>query len=562
MFAFKPPQLCVKKSHTIFLLTLFGAQHSAFSQQPPSAGSQLQQIPSAPAATRSAPALRLPSAAQPASDVADHTTVIINALHVTGMSLIPPAQLYHIIGFTPGSALTLSDLSGMAAKLAEYYQQRGYFLAQAYLPPQEIEDGQASITVLEGRYGAVTLHNDSHLSSRLASDLLAAVQSGAPVTGAALENSLLTLSDLPGVRVKSTMSPGATLGSADLLVEVTPGPRVSGSVDADNEGNRYTGQNRIGALVYLNDPFGQGDLASARVLTSLSGLNYGRLAYQSQFGRVKAGLAYTSMTYRLGQDFASLAAHGTARISSLYGSYPLLRSRTDNLYLQLNLDAKTFQDESDSTASSSAKKAKVWSSSLTGDHLDRFGALNNFALTWSRGVLAIASPEARATDAATLRSNGRYDKLALTASRLDQFTPALALYGAVSGQLTSNNLDVSEKMGLGGGAAVRAYPEGEAYADQGYVLNLEARLTLPATPLPGQMQAITFLDSGSASLNKAAWSTGPNRRTLSGAGLGLNWTGENHFLLKAYYAHKLGDAAATSAPDAASRFWIQAVQYF
>jgi hypothetical protein len=44
--------------------------------------------------------------------------------------------------------------------------------------------------------------------------------------------------------------------------------------------------------------------------------------------------------------------------------------------------------------------------------------------------------------------------------------------------------------------------------------------------------------------------------------VGLNWTGGNNFVVKTYYAHKLGDDAATSAPDKSGRFWLQGVKYF
>jgi hemolysin activation/secretion protein len=110
---------------------------------------------------------------------------------------------------------------------------------------------------------------------------------------------------------------------------------------------------------------------------------------------------------------------------------------------------------------------------------------------------------------------------------------------------------------------VRAYPEGEAYADEGYVLNLEARLLLP-TParLPGQMHLIGFVDTGTVRHNKEPWSGADNRRTLSGAGVGLSWADNNNFVVRAYYAHKLGNSAAVSAPDKGGRFWIQAVKYF
>jgi hypothetical protein len=63
-------------------------------------------------------------------------------------------------------------------------------------------------------------------------------------------------------------------------------------------------------------------------------------------------------------------------------------------------------------------------------------------------------------------------------------------------------------------------------------------------------------------LNANPWAVGTNRRTLSAAGVGFNWADTNNFVLRAYYAHKLGNAVAQSAPDASGRFWIQAVKYF
>jgi len=73
---------------------------------------------------------------------------------------------------------------------------------------------------------------------------------------------------------------------------------------------------------------------------------------------------------------------------------------------------------------------------------------------------------------------------------------------------------------------------------------------------------IGFIDTGSVQLNRNVYAAGQNRRTLSGAGVGLNWFGNNNFVVKAYLARKLGNAAATSAPDANTRFWLQAVKFF
>jgi hemolysin activation/secretion protein len=550
----------------LFSYGLLALSGSALAQLPPSAGSQMLQIPPARAQQKAAPKLETEPRRAPVIPETDSVRITVKSLHVTGASAYSEAELFALTGFATGSELTLSDLRGMASKIADYYHRNGYFLAQVYLPPQDIKDGTVTIAVIEGRYGQITLRNQTTLSDDLASDLLAGLNSGVPVAAAPIESRLLLLSDLPGVNVKSTLVPGVSVGVSDLIVEVMPGQRVTGNVDADNAGNRYTGEHRVGASISLNNPRGNGDVATLRALTAGSGLIYARASYQMQFGKAKAGLAYSAMEYKLGREFASLQAQGSAAISSIYGSYPLIRSRNHNLYAGLAFDAKSFHDNMDSISTVTDKKARVLMASLYGDHRDSLGGggLNGYSLTWSVGKLDIDTPAARSLDAATTQTNGHYSKLGFSASRLQRVTEVISLYAAINGQFAAKNLDVSEKMEMGGMVAVRAYPEGEAYADEGYVLNLEARMQMPqfSEKMPGLMQLIGFVDSGNVATHKNPWETGPNRRKLSGAGIGINWSDTNNFIATAYYAHKLGSEAATSAPDKSDRFWIQVVKYF
>ena len=116
----------------------------------------------------------------------------------------------------------------------------------------------------------------------------------------------------------------------------------------------------------------------------------------------------------------------------------------------------------------------------------------------------LETPAMRVTDAATAQTNGHFNKLGFSLSRLQRVTDTVSASAVVNGQVASKNLDVSEKMELGGMYGVRAYPEGEGYGDEGYVVNLEARMLLPkfAEQMPGQLQLIGFVDAGTVSLNK------------------------------------------------------------
>ena len=44
--------------------------------------------------------------------------------------------------------------------------------------------------------------------------------------------------------------------------------------------------------------------------------------------------------------------------------------------------------------------------------------------------------------------------------------------------------------------------------------------------------------------------------------MGVNWALPGNFVARAYYARKIGNDIATSAPDKSGRFWIQLVKYF
>jgi hemolysin activation/secretion protein len=548
-----------------FALLLAIAQ-GAFAQQPPTSGGQMQQIPAPPTQERPAPDIQLDRRDAPASGMADSATILVNALRITGARAYSEEQLLAVTGFKPGLRMTLGELRGMTKRISDFYHANGYFVAQAYLPAQDIVDGTVRIAVLDGQYGKVALDNQTRLSDRIANNLLSGVGAGDPVMNAPLESRLLLLSDVPGVNVRSTLSPGTEVGTSDLLVKLTPGPLVSGSVDADNAGNRYTGEYRVGATLNLNNPTGNGDMASLRVLTSGEGLQYARASYQLQLGKGRAGVAYSHLGYKLGEEFAGLQAHGTAKIASVFGTYPLIRSRNTNLYAQLAYDDRTYQDKVDSTFSVTDKKARVLMASLYGDHRDRIfgGGMTGYTVTLAAGNLDIITPGVAAIDAASAQSNGHYNKLSFGVTRAQALVPTVSLHAALSGQLASKNLDSSEKMGLGGMYGVRAYPTGEAYADEGFLLNLELRkrVTTAAQKLPGQLDLIAFVDAGMVSTNKSPWTTGDNTRTLSGAGVGVNWAGNNNLIVKAFYARKLGNETAISAPDKSGRFWIQAIKFF
>ena len=434
----------------------------------------------------------------------------------------------------------------------------------------QVQLGAVTIVVIEGHYGKVGLDNRTNLSNRLARSVLRGVDSGVDsgdvVAGGPLERRLLLLSDIPGVAVSSTLSPGAAVGSSDLNVVLTPGPRFSGEIDGDNAGSPYSGAYRLGGTLNINDPTGHGDQLSLRALSSFDGLYYGRAAYQLRLQDATVGVSYAALGYRLHGAFASLQAHGTAEVASVFASYPLVRSYDNNLELVGDFDYRTFQDKEDAVGSLTDKAEYALGIGISGDHHDSFGGggWNRYSLGYTFGQLDLRTPSDRLLDQATAHANGGYGKLSYSLSRLQTVYGPFSVYGLIRGQFASKNLDISEKMELGGAYAVRAYAEGEIYGDDGYVATLEARLLLPPPPqpIPGRLQLFAFFDTGAVKANHSPWLPGPNRQSGSGAGVGVDWTASNNFVVRAAYAHTVGEAKGIPGPISHGRAWVQLVKFF
>lgn len=229
------------------------------------------------------------------------------------------------------------------------------------------------------------------------------------------------------------------------------------------------------------------------------------------------------------------------------------------------IDHKVFQDRLDVVALVTDKRVQVLTASLQGENRDAWGGggLNTFWLAGSLGKVTLHTPAARVLDASTANSSGQYQKLAFAVSRWQQAAWGVSLGASLRGQMASQNLDVSEKMELGGMHGVRAYPEGEAYADEGYVLTLALKKPWQAlSRVMGPVQGMVFVDVGRVKLNHRPWEATSYHRQLSAAGVGLDWTHARDLSVKVVYARKWGKDAALSAPDKSGRLWVQGVFYF
>lgn len=533
---------------------------STHAQVAPDAGQSIRDLETAPLRLPSTPDLELNL---PAGDAAQASmegpTLQVKGFRLSGNQAIGSDELMPLLTDLEGRELSLGELQAAAQRLSAYYHERGYLLTRAYLPAQEVEGGVVEIALLEGRYGEVGLVNRTATRAAVFAPLRQ-LSAGEWVRAATLERSLLLLADTPGVQIRSTLRPGASVGASDLIVEALPGPRIAGSVDLDNYGNRFTGGWRLGGSLDVNNPLGLGDALNLRAMGSDEDQRYLRAAYQLPVGRwaTRLGAAYSYMNYELGEDFRDLDAHGTAKIATLHAIQPLIRSRALNVYGQLQLDDKRLSDHMDRLDSRSDKQSRVWIASLTGNLRDGLGGggVNSFSVSYSHGDLSLDSELDRLLDAYSARAHGEFNKLNASLLRLQKLPGQFSLSTRLQGQWASGNLDSSEKFSLGGAYGVRAYPQGEASGDAGWLLNVELHYALGS-----HWQLSTFVDHGRVKRNAEPWSQGDNHRRLSAAGLAARWE-FGAWRLNAVSAWKLGSEEPQSDSDRSPRLWVQAMWHF
>jgi hemolysin activation/secretion protein len=530
---------------------------SANAQTVPGSGELLQQTPR----TMAPPPVSNPGLTikQPgAGPQGDSPPFLVQHIEITGNSLLPTAELHALVEKSEGRALNLGILEELAAAITKCYQDHGYLLARAYIPPQTLSDGTVRIAVLEARYGALSLSNSSGVSDALLKSYLTPLRSGQPVIESSLERSLLLLADIPGAIVNSTIAPGAGVGTSDLQVTAAPGAPYDVSVSADNGGNRFTGRDRVSGTVSMNDPLGHGDVLSVTGLTAGENLDYGRLVYQSLIASgtgTSIGGSVSGLYYHLGNGLNQLHAHGTAETESLTVMQPFIRSVTGNLFAQLGFESRQLRDEVDVTDIHTDRRTYALTASLAGDLRDASGISNmNAAVT--AGEVDFRNRTAETVDFSTAKTRGAYAKFNLSLARLQGLTESNSLYVAFNGQVADKNLDSSEQFFVGGPNSVRAYDVGVVGGAMGALATLELRHNL-GIPLPGAWQVIAFMDSGVVRVYKNVFALGENSATLSGVGGGMNWMGPSRWAVSAGLATPIGATPFLTGDRASSRLWIE-----
>lgn len=529
---------------------------------PPGIGDVLQQAtpPPHPTPQTPLPAIEgIPSEPPMAALPGGETTFTVAAFKIVGAKVIRTAVLDGLVKDAVGKPLTLGQLNDVAVRITRYYRTKGYFVARAYVPAQEVVGGTVVIRVIEGRYGDFHLKNHGRLHDAIAQSILDAVKARDIVSVDTLERAMLIMNDTPGVKVeKVSVSPGTRVGTSDFNVETGATPFLSGVAAVDNYGSVYTGRVRASVSASVDGVTGSGDRLDLFAMASEhNNLDSGRLAYTRLLTPTglqgEVGVSYTD--YSLGGTYASLDSVGHALSVDAQLNYPILLSEARRLQGQIGFVHSDLQDDIRSTDTKTPKHTDVGSAGLE---------FSETAPTWANqaggsisvGALGIDDVTARAQDALGARTQGIFAKFTGHIERRQALPDGFVLNAAAHVQFVfgGSSLDGSQKLSVSGSSGVIVYSPDELLGDEGVVGHIAISRPF-AVSRDVSLTPSVFYDVGWGR-NKFAQHGTPGERTLGDAGIGViaAW---RRVSLTVQWASRVSGGKATSEPTAPSRILAQ-----
>lgn len=492
-------------------------------------------------------------------------------------------ELRRVIQDLHNKDLTFNEIQTAALRIKNFYNQKGYFLANAVIPKQEVQNGIVTIVITEGKLESknpfIIKKIDLRLKENIPAEYLNQSMNG-EVTQQGLERGLLNFNDTPGVAGTITLEPGDEPGTTKIILDVIEGPLLSGSVTVDNYGSRYTGEIRTTGTININNPSKYGDqVGLTKIIAPKDNFDLNQASYNFPLGRsgLRGTASYSKLEYKIGKELeTNPMSMGTADLYSTSVKYPLYRTAKQSFFLDGSYDKKKLYNETTGSVTSN-KELDNYGLGFTFQNTDEFitAGFSQLSFTQTFGDLDLSKVASSLTSdqgAGGAKTNGSFEKSAVQLLRIQRVTEKLNLQLLANAQFSNKNLDSSEKLSLGGATGVRAYPSGEASGDEGQKISIDAKYNLKSGTKFGDIIASVFYDYGKIRQYKDTLDinmTTPNEYSLEGWGVALDLISADKYNVKVGWADAIGgnpgktsEGKNSDGRGDLSRYWFLASAQF
>jgi hemolysin activation/secretion protein len=434
----------------------------------------------------------------PVPRAVDQVQFKLQDIRINGGTVFPEPVFRALYQDLLGKDVRLSDILDVAEKIEKLYRDAGYILVRAYVPPQQVADGNFTINIVEGRIADVSVRGGFPAAQEKVKAYLDDTIGVAPLPLTTMERGLLLANDLPGVAATGILTPAQdTPGASDVVVDIEQ-PRFSGGLGVDNRGSKFSGHWTLAGDVQVNSLLGVDQLAGSVTMSpDASKQIAGNLRYSRAIG--DDGLiasAFGTITH--GQPGSTLKAFEVLTDSWAAGfrlTYPVIRTRKQTLQLDGGFTAQDA-DVDILGEGLSHDQWRVADISVTYLHSSFLGGSWAASVDLAQGLPILGASENRAPELSRQGAVTDFTKitgyLRYSAALGAGFSGMLA----AQGQFAFAPLLTGEQIAYGGLQIGRGYDPGGITGDHGIGGSAELRYdTGPLGSIVLNLQPYTYVEA-------------------------------------------------------------------
>ena len=459
-------------------------------------------------------------------EISHSSRIYVRNYLFAGNSVFSDEELSGVVGHYLGRYVSSEELQALRHVLTQYYISRGYVISGAFIPNQEVEGGEVTVQLVEGRLSRLEVKGNNWLRSSYIRNRIMLNNSGILNVGD-LTDSLhfLKLDSLVG-NMRGELVPGEVLGEWVLNVEVEEEENLHFAVVANNHRSPNVGENRLEIHAGHHNVSGFGDAINVRygVTEGLTDV-YVAYAFPINPRNTRIGIGYSkSDSIVVERPFDDLDIESDLEGGELYLLHPLYKAFGEEVELEFKVERRRSKTYLLGVPFSFSPGVDEGRSSST---------VMRISQKWlKRRATNILAAESRLTigvDAlgATVNDNEPDGQFLAWLGQF-QWVQRFRLANSVAvfrfdTQLSEDALLPMEKFSVGGANSVRGYQENWLVRDNGWAASVEQRFPLRLNKYvkrPHALELAFFVDAGRG-WNR--WDVATDLETLSSVGVGVRY---------------------------------------
>ena len=490
--------------------------------------------------------------------------VLVSGVQALDMSEVAAAQ-----GLIEGQCLpfatALDQIDAVLQAITLSYVDRGYIAARAWLPEQDLSDGQLEIRVVEGVLDRVRF--DGAENARWEARSFPG-QRGAPVQLRDVEQGLDVIRSMPGFDAQMELTPGADAGASDLEIATSGRPwqfRISttnlGSDKADEGAAAATGQYITSVDASVSHVLGFNE--TLRLNLSRSQPDHpinlfhkgprtwgGNASLEVPTGRLtlRGTIGWSGYRTVIPGAFSAIDVDGWTRSVGVGGTYLLHRDQGSKTKVSFDLTRRENENRIADVRIDASSRV-LTSARLELEHERRLGEGQvELRAGVEKGLRLFGAENARA------QPDGQPDAQYLLLDAQLRYRRGfetehgrIGFDTSLRGQWSSDRLYGTQQFNLGGSSSVRGSKEVVLSGNRGVVLRNEVSYR-PAARLPQTLGVFEAYMTGDIGYIGRQQGYGVTGGTVAGATMGLRLIG-GQLELDASYGRILRAPSGVVRPD-------------